>query len=75
MVVLFWIVFLAIQVTLSVYLIRNKPPIGCSARTYVYRQAAIGLGFIPIPLMVLAAQLVYFGLYRGQLRKLARSAA
>lgn len=69
-IVLFWIVLLGIQVAISVHLIRNKPPRGCSGRGLFYRMSAIVCGFIPLPLMALAAQLVYFALYRGQVRGL-----
>jgi hypothetical protein len=69
-IVLFWIVLLGIQVAISIHLIRNKPPRGCSGRGLFYRISSIVCGFIPLPLMALGAQLVYFALYRGQIRRL-----
>ena len=69
-VLLVWIVLLGIQVAISVHLIRNKPPRGCTGRDIFYRMSAIVCGFIPLPLMELGAQLVYFALYRGQVRGL-----
>jgi hypothetical protein len=69
-IVLFWVVLLSVQVAISVHLIRKKPPRGCSDLGAFSRVSAIGCGFIPIPLIALAAQLAWYGMYRLQLRKL-----
>lgn len=69
-VVLFWVVTLGMQVVISVHLIRNKPPSACSKRGLFYRAAAIGGGFIPLPIMATIPQLIYLTLYRNQLRHL-----
>jgi hypothetical protein len=70
LIILFWIVFLGIQVGISVHLIRNKPPRNLSGRGFFYRLAAIVTGFFPVPVMALAAQLVWFALFRNQMRGL-----
>ena len=73
-IVLFWVILLAIQVAIYIYLIRTKAPEGLSGRGSFYRLAAIVVGFLPLTLMALAAQLVYHGLYRTQVRKLLGAA-
>jgi len=70
--VLLWVIALSLQLALSIHLIRRKLPLDAPPRANLYRMATIVLGFIPIAVMPLAAQLVYFGLYRRKVATQSR---